>query len=61
VLDLNRINVSATPLSAAINNLIEAAEPPEENVRRRVNHRRRVPAQGPVRLDVRLGARDADA
>jgi hypothetical protein len=33
VLDFNRANVSATPLSAAINNLIEAAEPPEENVR----------------------------
>jgi hypothetical protein len=33
VLDFNRANVSGTPLSAAINSLIEAAEPPEENVR----------------------------
>jgi hypothetical protein len=33
VLDFNRANVSAQPLSVAINNLVEAAEPPEENVR----------------------------
>ena len=31
--DFNRANFSATPLSTAINNLIEAAEPPEESVR----------------------------
>jgi hypothetical protein len=33
VLDFNSADLSATPLSAAINNLIEAAKPPEENVR----------------------------
>lgn len=31
--DFTRANFSATPLSTAINNLIEAAEPPEESVR----------------------------
>ena len=34
MLDFNRVNVSATALSVAINQLIEAAEPPEENIRR---------------------------
>jgi hypothetical protein len=33
VLDFNRANVSVAPLSVSINELIEAAEPPEENTR----------------------------
>jgi hypothetical protein len=33
MLDFNRANVSVSALSLAINELIEAAEPPEENVR----------------------------
>ena len=34
MLDFNRVNVLATALSVAINQLIEAAEPPDENIRR---------------------------
>jgi hypothetical protein len=34
MLDFNRANLSAAPISIAINDAIEAAEPPEENVRR---------------------------
>jgi len=33
VLDFNRANISATAISIAINDLIEASEPPEENTR----------------------------
>jgi hypothetical protein len=33
MLDFNRANISESPLSISINDLIEAVEPPEENVR----------------------------
>src|SRR6516162_473643 len=34
VIDLNRANLSDTPFCVALNTAIEAAEPPEENVRK---------------------------
>jgi hypothetical protein len=34
VIDLNRVSLSDTPLSVAVNAAIERAEPPEENMRR---------------------------
>jgi hypothetical protein len=62
MLDFNRANISATPISIAINDLITTVEPPEENVRqylgassigseclRRVQYDRLVDARHPTR------------